>query len=94
MLYRLLLGLIFCLGFTIQSLVFASSSKLVGTKVAFEHYTITVPFKVILPVVALDIIIDKNSAIDELVVIGEDESSQTWLAVYAFHQGIEWSLFF
>jgi hypothetical protein len=83
--YRLL-GLIFCLGLTTASPIFASSTKLVGSKLAFEQHTITAPFKVILPVIALDIITDKESTIDELVVIGEDESKQTWLAVYAFHE--------
>jgi hypothetical protein len=86
MLYRLLLGLIFLLTLTVQPLVFASSTKLAGTKLAFEKYTITAPFKVNLPVVALDIITDEESIMDELVVIGEDEANQTWLAVYAFHE--------
>ncbi len=84
--YRLLLGLIFFLGFATGTPAFASSSKLVGSKLAFEHYTITIPFKVILPVIALDIITGEESTVDELVVIGEDESNQTWLAIYVFHE--------
>ena len=82
----LILGLILCLGFTAGSPVFASSNKLVGKKLGFEHYNITAPFKVSLPVIALDIVTDEKSTVDELVVIGEDESNQTWLAVYVFHE--------
>lgn len=80
------LGMLFCLSFSIASPVFASSSKLVGTKLAFKHYTITAPFKVSLPVIAVDIVIDEKSSVDELVVIGQDELDQTWLAVYVFNE--------
>jgi len=82
--HRILLSLILCLGFTIGAPVFASSSKLVGSKLAFKQYNITAPFKVILPVIPLDLVIEDESAVDEIVVIGDDESDQTWLAVYVF----------
>lgn len=85
-LVNLILGWICCLGFTAGSPVFASSAKLVGSKLTFEHYNITAPFKVSLPVLALDIIADESSPTDELVVIGEDEFNKTWLAVYTFHE--------
>lgn len=80
------LGLIVCLGFTAASPVFASINKLIGSKLAFEHYTISAPFKVSLPVIAVDIVVNEESPIDELVVIGQDELDQTWLAVYAFNE--------
>jgi len=81
-LVALTLGLIFCFGFTAGTPACASSSKLVGSKLAFEHYTISAPFKVSLPVIALDIVANEEPPVDELVVIGEDESNKTWLAVY------------
>jgi len=84
--YRFLVGLIFCLGMTTPSSVFASTSKLAGTKLGFEHYEITAPFKVSLPVIAIDIVADEKPSVDELVVIGEDELNQTWLAVYVFDE--------
>jgi len=83
---RLLLGLVFCLGFIAGSPAFANSSKLVGTKLAFDSYQITAPFKVSLPVLALDIAVSEQFPADELVVIGEDEQNKTWLAVYVFHE--------
>ncbi|MCW8832779.1 MAG: VCBS repeat-containing protein [Colwellia sp.] len=84
--YRLLLGLVFCLGFTVTPPTLANSNKLVGTKLAFESYQITAPFKVSLPVLALDIAVSEQFPADELVVIGEDEQNKTWLAVYVFHE--------
>ncbi len=86
MYYRLFLSLIFCLVFTASSPTFASSSKLVGTKLAFERYQITAPFKVSLPIIAVDIVSTEQYPADELVVIGEDEQNQTWLAVYVFNE--------
>ena len=76
-------GVIFLLGFT-SCIVSANEKKLVNTKLAFEHYTITAPFKVSLPIIALDLVVNKSSTVDELAVIGEDEQNQTWLAVYYF----------
>lgn len=84
MCYRLLLSLVFCWVFTATPLTFASNSKLVSTKLAFERYQITAPFKVSLPVIAIDIVNNEQFQTDELVVIGEDEHNQTWLAVYVF----------
>lgn len=84
--YRFLAGLIFCLEFSIASPVFANASKLVGTKVDFEHYNIIAPFKIILPVIAVELVANEKSPVDELVVIGENESNQTWLAVYIFNE--------
>ncbi len=80
------LTLIFCLGFIIGQPAFASTSKLVGTKLAFENYNIAAPFKITLPVIALDLISEEESSVDELVVIGDDESNQTWLAVYVLSE--------
>ena len=86
MYFRFVLGVIFFVAFAIASSVFANSSKLVGTKVEFERYTITAPFNVNLPVIALDLIDSENSTVDELVVIGEDEFKKTWLVVYIFNE--------
>jgi len=83
---RLLFSLAFCFLFTTNSLAFANTSKLAGTKLSFEKYQITAPFKVSLPVIAVDLVVDEKSLIDELVIIGEDEQQQTWLAVYVFHE--------
>ncbi len=82
----LTLSLVFCWGFISGSPAFASTSKLVGSKLAFEHYTITAPFKVSLPVIALDIVANEEFPVDELVVIGEDEANKTWLAVYVLDE--------
>ena len=82
----LVLGLIFYFGLTAGTPVFASKSKGVGAKLAFEYYHITAPFKVSLPVIALDIIANENTPVDELVVIGQDKAKQTWLAVYVFQE--------
>ncbi len=81
----LVLGLVLCLGLIITSAAFASStssSKLVGSKLAFERYTISAPFNVSLPVIVVDIVENEGASVDELVVIGVDELKQTWLAVY------------
>lgn len=83
---NLVLGLVSCVGLITASEVFAASSKLVGTKVAFERHQITAPFKVSLPVIAVDIVPDEGTPIDELVVIGVDELKQTWLAMYVFDE--------
>jgi len=85
-LVNLVSSLIFFLGFFSIASVFASSSKLVGQKLGFEHYNITTPFKVSLPVVPVDIVAESIG--DELVIIGEDESNQTWLGVYAFDEKV------
>jgi len=78
-------GVIFLLGFT-SCVVSANEKKLVNTKLAFEHYTITAPFKVSLPIIVLDLVANKSSTAQELVAIGEDEQNQTWLAVYSLNE--------
>jgi len=83
---RFFVGLVFCLGLITTSTVFANSSKLVDTKLAFEHYTISAPFNVSLPVIAVDIVPNEGTPVDELVVIGVDELKKTWLAVYVFDE--------
>ena len=82
--HKVLLGLFLCLCFISHSLAFDKTSKLAGSKLSFEKYTISAPFKVSLPVIAIDIIENADAPYDELVVIGQDESNQTWLAVYSF----------
>jgi hypothetical protein len=82
--YRLLVGVIFCLGCFNVTKVCANSSKLVGTKVEFDHYTITAPFKVSSPVIAVELATNEQPPMDELVLIGIDKVKQTWLAVYMF----------
>lgn len=84
--FRLLVGLIICLGFIAGKPAFASSSKLVGSKLAFGHYNITAPFKVSQPVIAVDIIKNEQFPADELVIIGADEQNQMWLGVYVFDE--------
>ena len=81
-------GVIFLLGFT-SCIVSANEKKLVNTKLAFEHYTITAPFKVSLPIIALDLVVNTSSSVDELAVIGEDEQGQTWLAVYYLKEDLQ-----
>ena len=83
---RLLLSLVFCFLFTANSLTFASTSKLASTKLTFEQHQIIAPFKVSLPIIAVDLITNDKFPTDELVIIGEDEEKQTWLAVYAFDE--------
>lgn len=61
-------------------------NKLASTKLTFEHYKITAPFKVSLPVIAVDIVTTEQFPADELVIIGEDEQKQTWLAVYVLDE--------
>lgn len=82
--YKLLISVIFCLGVFTVSAVFANSSKLMGTKVAFDHYTITAPFKVSSPVIAVELVANEQPPMDELVLIGIDKLKQTWLAAYKF----------
>lgn len=77
-----LLGLVYCFIFSSNALAFANANKLVGTKLEFERFDITSPLKVSLPVIAANIVTE--SPADELVLVGEDEFSQTWLAVYVF----------
>lgn len=79
--YRLL-SLLCALLITVSSLTFANTAKLAGTKLTFEHYKISAPFKVSLPIIAVDIISNAKYPADELVLIGNDEQNQTWLAVY------------
>ena len=81
---RILMFLICCLASLTVKSTMASSTKLVGTKLAFKSYTLTAPFKVNLPVIPLDVVSNESSLMDELVVIGEDESNQTWLAVFVY----------
>jgi len=82
---RLLLSLVFCFLFTATSLTYANTSKLADTKLTFDQYNITAPFKVSLPIIAVDVVTNAQYPADELVIIGEDEQNQTWLAVYAFN---------
>lgn len=84
--FRLTLHLLCFLGLMISASALANSNKLVGTKLAFEQFNITVPFNVSLPIIALDIVTGEASPEDELIVIGEDESGQPWLALYTFHE--------
>ena len=70
---RLLLSLVFCFLFTATSLTYASSNKLADTKLTFEQYKILTPFKISLPVIAVDVVINEQYPADELVIIGEDE---------------------
>ncbi|GAA6173866.1 hypothetical protein NBRC116592_35360 [Colwellia sp. KU-HH00111] len=80
-----LMVLLCCLAFLTAKSVTAKSNKLVGTKLAFNSYTLTAPFNVVLPVIPLDVVAN-NPLMDELVVIGEDEANQTWLAVYVYDE--------
>lgn len=84
MYYRLLMCLVSVFLCMTASITYATTSKLVGDKLAFEQYKITVPFKVSLPIIALDIVTTAQYPADELVVIGADEQQKMWLAVYAF----------
>lgn len=86
MLYRFSVGLILCLGFVTTSLVFANTNKLAGDQLDFEQYDIITPFKVSLPVIAVELVANDQAPIDELVLIGEDELNQTWLAAYIFEE--------
>lgn len=81
--YRLLLGLVLYFGVTA---VYANSSKLVGNKLDFNQYDIRTPFKVSLPVIAVELFTNDQPAMDELVIIGEDEANKTWLAAYFFQE--------
>jgi len=80
--YRLLLSLLCGLLITVSHTTLANTTKLAGTKLSFEHYKISTPFKVSLPVIAVDIISNAQYPADELVLIGNDEQNETWLAVY------------
>lgn len=84
--YRILSWLFFYVSIVVSTSVLASDSNLVDSKVSFAQYEISTPFKVSLPVIVADVIATEQFPSDELVVIGEDENSQTWLAVYVFHQ--------
>jgi len=79
-------GVILLVGLITTSSASANKNKQSSTKVGFHHYTITAPFKVSLPVIALDLIVDETSSVDELIVIGEDDANQTWLAAYVFNE--------
>lgn len=81
--YRLLLGLVLYFGVTA---VFANSNKLVGNQLGFNQYDIRTPFKVSLPVIAVELVTNDQLAIDELVLIGKDEANKTWLAAYVFQE--------
>lgn len=84
--HKLLLALIFLSSFQLNAYAIDKSSKLVGSKLSFEEYNINAPFSVSLPVIAIDIIKNDELPHDELVVIGENDSKQTWLAVYSFNE--------
>lgn len=81
--YRLLLGLVFFFGITT---VYANSNKLVANQLEFNQYDIRTPFKVSLPVIAVELVTNDQPAIDEIVLIGEDDSNKTWLAAYVFEE--------
>ena len=83
---RISISFLFFILLTTSSLTFASTSNLVGTKLTFERYQITAPFKVSLPVIVQDVLVSDQYPADELIVIGEDAQKQTWLAVYVFHE--------
>lgn len=89
MYYRLYGCLLFSLMLISAAPSFAKTSKLVGTKLAFEQFELVVPFDVKLPVITLDILINEQFSADELVIIGEDENKQTWLAVYALDNKVK-----
>ena len=84
--HRLLLSLLCCFLLAATSSTFASTSKLVGSKLTFEQYNITVPFKVNLPVIAVNLVANEQFPGDELVIIGEDGQGKTWLAMYVFQK--------
>jgi len=85
---RFLVGFIFCFFLTAATTTFANSTKSVSTKLDFKHYSITAPFKVSLPIIPLELVDEKNSS-DELVLIGVDEQNQTWLAVYTYNEKLD-----
>jgi hypothetical protein len=85
---RFLVGFIFCFFLITATTTFANSTKSVSTKLDFKHYSITAPFKVNLPIIPLDLMDEKNSS-DELVLIGVDEQGQTWLAVYTYSEKLD-----
>lgn len=74
--------ILLCL-FLLSSFVHANSNKL-----NFAHYNITVPFKVTLPVLTIDLV-ESSVPYDELVVIGIDKKNTTWAAVYIFNEKIK-----
>jgi len=80
--YRLLFSLLCGLLITVSHTTLANTTKLAGTKLSFEHYKISAPFKVSLPVIAVDIISNAQHPADELVLIGNDKQNKAWLAVY------------
>lgn len=84
--YRILLSMVFVLLCMATSKTYAKTNKLVGDKLAFEQYKITVPFKVSLPIIAVDIATSSKFPADEIVVIGEDDQHKMWLAVYALDE--------
>lgn len=83
---RFLVSFIFFSLFIVVPATFANSTdstKPASTTLDFQHYSITAPFKVSLPIIPVDLVNGKSS-FDELVLIGVDELNQTWLAVYTF----------
>ena len=83
---RLLMSLVLIFLGMATSIAYAKTNKLVGDKLVFEQYKITVPFKVSLPIIAVDIVTSAKYPADEIVVIGEDEQHKMWLAVYTFDE--------
>lgn len=57
-----------------------------ANKLAFAQYQITAPFTVSLPVIVVDLLPEVEFPADELVLIGDDEQGNTWLAVYVFEE--------
>ena len=84
--FRTLLTIICVLLYLVTSITYAKTTKLVGEKLSFEQYKITVPFNVKLPIIALDLVTSEQFPGDEIVVIGEDEQHKMQLAVYTFDQ--------
>ena len=83
---RLFTGMILCCFIFFGTSVFASTNKLAGEKLAFERYQISAPFNVNIPVISIDLITNDEFPANELVVIGEDNQGQMWLAVYVFDE--------
>ncbi|MDP7592816.1 MAG: VCBS repeat-containing protein [Litorilituus sp.] len=87
MYYRFTSSLAFILTLVLAIPSLANSTKLLGVKPTFERYQISTDFKVILPVLALDLVHSEQESVDELIVIGED-NQQVWLAAYAFNEKV------
>ena len=85
---RLIAALVFFVASFTMATDFTNATKKVSPSFDFTQYHITVPFKVNLPVIALDLLDDGQLSVDELIVIGKDELNVTWLAAYGFNDKI------